>query len=175
MRWVIAAAVGLILVVAAFVGGWVLGKYAPKTAGGPNGMVIAPAPADWTEWTYPGGKQTGSATGGGSSLGNVRVGPLHTAQVTTPDEFETVLAFYATKLAHPGIASPGGTESSGGIRGVATGNEVYAYASQSDTRPGVKAKAITYRTSNYDLVITVTRAGGEKETHILIAYMPHRP
>lgn len=174
IRWVIVLAVCLLFVVAAFVGGWFTGRNTPKASEEVFGQPVAPAPADWTSWNYPGSERLSLMTSAASGFSNVRTGPVHTVRLATADSFAQVLSYYATQLGQPGITGPGMATGVPGTRLLPGGTEVYSCTYVTTNRPGMKGKAIGYRTSNYDLVIDVTRADGEKQqTHIVITYMPN--
>jgi hypothetical protein len=173
MRWVIVIGASLILVVAAFVGGWVLGKNAPTAVGGIIGTPVAPAPADGTAWKYPGGEEMTRMTSEKSASGTARAGPVHVTRLVTPDPFEQVLAHYATVLGQHGIGAQALGQGVAGARVASGGQEVFSCSHLATSRPGVKGRVIAYQTSTYALVIDVTRADADTHTHIVIAYTPH--
>jgi hypothetical protein len=162
----------LILVVAAFVGGWVVGRTASPNRTSAFGMPIAPAPPDWTHWQYPNSSNAGQIATGNTTLANVHVGEVAAAHLTTSDPFEQVLGHYAQLLGQPGITGPGVGQSMPGIRAVPGGQEVYGCSYLSLNSPGLKRKVINYRTSNYAVVIDVSRADADKQTHVVISYAP---
>jgi hypothetical protein len=172
LRWVIAAGLGLILCAAAFVGGWLTGRTAPTTGGWIGGMPAAPAPADWTTWTYPNATEKGQTTTGDTNFGNARVGSVQVAHLVTPDSFEQVMAHYAATLNQMSLGTPASPGNGTGVRYVTGGAEYFAFVDTPATRPGVKGRRVTYRTSKYALVIDVTRADAEKQTTIAVSYLP---
>jgi hypothetical protein len=72
-----------------------------------------------------------------------------------------------------GVITASGTGNTSGFRYLPTGAEVYDCSYTTASRAGMKIKLITYRTSVYDLVIHVSRADGEKQTHVIVSYTPH--
>jgi hypothetical protein len=172
LRWVIVLGLCLLFVVAAFIGGWVAGRHTPKETLLFN-TPVAPPPVDWTEFAYPGGEQRSVVVTGGVSFTSSRVVPGTTAVMVTADSFEKVITHYAQKLGQPGAIPVTGTGSTSGGRILPTGAEAYDCTHTTATRPGLKVMLISYRTTVYDLVLNVTRADGEKQTTIIIAYSPH--
>jgi hypothetical protein len=173
LQWVVVAAVALLLALAAFVGGWLVGKNAPRPSRGAYIQPIAAAPADWTEWKYPNAQENSGSSTGISSVGNSKVGALQTYELTTPDRYEQVLAHYANHLDLASINSLAGSGSGTGNRFTPNGMELYGYSDVASTRSGIQEKLITYRTSTYSVVIHVSRLDTEKQTRIVISYMPN--
>jgi len=134
--------------------------------------AAAEKPADWQEWKYPGITVEVSTSRGmeGHILGQV-IRPQVCFIGTTPDEFDKVVAHYAEKCPESRLPAEFGTE---GVRGtVVQSNQLDD--SCTSTRRGnpprpVKLKGFAVQTASYSLVVIISRAEGEKETHILLVH-----
>jgi hypothetical protein len=184
----------LVLVGVAFAGGYYLHLY--QSVGRAVGIaeVLSPAakapkpakPPEWTEWQYPGSAEGGSSKGGGGTANGVSVGPIYSVILTTPDDLDKVLEWYAKKFGNEIIAVPTGSGSLGEMNTanaddpIINANVMLASGRPSDDpargtwRP-VRMKVISVRTPRYDLVINVSRAEGESHTHVIVTYFPNTP
>jgi hypothetical protein len=184
----------VVLIALAFAGGYILrlwqsAPHTPGTAQALFGAVKAPkpkAPPEWTEWRYPGSTEQGSSKGGGGTMNGLTVGPIDSVILTTPDDFEKVLEWYANKFDSPVIAVPTGSGSLGKFNTENTDDPIInANVMLASNRPGderdkgtwrpVRMKVISARTPRYDLVINVSRAEGESHTHVVVTYFPNKP
>ncbi len=117
-------------------------------------------------------------------VNGLRVGPIYSVELTTPDDLDKVLKWYATKFDSAIIAVPTG----GGVVGISdsnnkddpiiNGNVILAsYRPREEREKGmwrpVRMKIISVRTPRYDLVINVSQAEGESHTHVVITYFPN--
>lgn len=161
-----------------------------------NDQEATPAPP-LEEWRYPAAKKGSSST---SSSLKVNGKPVIFAQRlqawTTPDAFEDVVRFYATKLFFDdpqGIAesftgvgsmvvSRSGTvaETAEGDASPQTpaGESTYLTddldpeGGPQPTRRPLRSKCMTRQSPSYDITVFVTRGTGEKNTHIILLYAP---
>jgi hypothetical protein len=157
----------------------------PQAAGTPLQKSKAKAPPEWTEWQYPDSKEQGSSKGGGGLMNGVTVGPIYSVELTTPDDLDKVLKWYAKKFGGEIIAVPTGSGSLGGFDSnnkddpVINGNVILSNRPSDDRGAGslrpVKMKVISVRTPRYDLVVNVSRAEGESHTHVVVTYFPNLP
>ncbi len=91
----------------------------------------------------------------------------------TPDDYDKVVEFYRTKVGFKEKAFGHLSE----VEGV-SGEEKH-FLSDNELAPAVPGKArplravcLLHRNSSYDLTAFVTRAEGEKHTHIVLLYNP---
>ena len=144
------------------------------------------APPEWTEWQYPESTEGGSSKGGGGTVNDLSVGPIYSVILTTPDDLDKVLEWYAKKFDSEIIAVPTG---SGSLSRMNTENQddpiISANVLLASNRPSndrdkgpwrpVRMKVISVRTPRYNLVINVSRAEGESHTHVIVTYFPNKP
>jgi hypothetical protein len=160
--------------------GYLVGRHRPRGAG----LAGNPAEAgpDWKEWKYPGGAEHDSSLGGGGQIGTAGVPPHYCLAMTTEDDYEKVLRFYADKPGMSGLAAGTGSGMKGGastdpntsyIETWFVLNDGWSPEGVSRGRP-VKVKVFGKRTGTYDLTMHVSRASDEKHTHIVLAYYPKR-
>jgi hypothetical protein len=113
-----------------------------------------------SEWKYPGSNMPGGAEA--SDGGNPLVQSIKCrAILTTPDPMEKVIAFYSAKLGTPQVPE-GQTASTKSGR---TPGRSVSIQDDSEGRP-VKLRAIVVNRAESTTTIVISRAGGEKETHI---------
>ena len=132
---------------------------------------------DWKEWKYPGCAEHGSSLGGGGQAGMSKVPPLYCLVMTTPDDYEKVLKYYADKMGNSVLAVGAGSgtkvDSSNpeNCENWFVLNDALSPEGANRSRP-VKAKVFGKRTPTYDLTMHVSRANDENHTHIMLAYYP---
>jgi hypothetical protein len=194
MRKLVSVLAILVLVGAAFAGGYYLHLcqsmgHVVAIGEVPSLVSTEPRPAkppEWTAWQYPGSTEGGSSKGGGGTLNRVRVGPIYSVILTTPDDLDKVLEWYANKFDSEIIAVPTGSGSMSRVNTanqddpVINGNVMLASDRPSDDRAQgrwrpVRMKVISVRTPRYDLVLNVSRADGESHTHVVVTYFPNQP
>jgi hypothetical protein len=190
MKKIALAVVILALVGGAFAGGYFMprqqGTPPAGAKGAENPKPKPKAPPEWTEWQYPDSKEGGSSKGGGGLMNDVRVGPIYSVALTTPDDLDKVLKWYAKKFNGEIIAEPTGSGSLGKFDSdnkddpIINGNVLLAsYRPSEDRKNGdwrpVRMKVISVRTPRYDLVINVSRADSESHTHVVVTYFPNLP
>jgi hypothetical protein len=132
----------------------------------------------WQDWKYPGCSVHDSSQGGGGNIGSASVSPHYCMIMTTQDDYETVLKFYADKtgisLAGTGAGSRGTFDSkTGSLESWYVLNDNLPPEGPNRSRP-VKAKMFGKSTAAYDLTMLVSRATDEKHTHIFLAYYPRK-
>jgi hypothetical protein len=187
------ALVVLALVGGAFGGGYFLHHWQgpnntermSETASTPLQKSKAKAPPEWTEWQYPGSKEQGSSKGGGGLMNGVKVGPIYSVELTTSDDLDKVLNWYAKEFGSEIIAVPTGSGSLSRFNSdnkddpVINGNVILSNRPSDDRNAGslrpVKMKVISVRTPRYDLVVNVSRAESESHTHVVVTYFPNLP
>jgi hypothetical protein len=159
------------------------GEAAPERIGDNSvGSKPREAASDWREWKYPGSAEHDSSTWGGGQAGNARLPGHYGMVMTTQDDYEKVLQFYADKT---GVGAIAGSEGGGGMKFSTGGNtssmedwfvlnDSQSPGGANQSRP-VKAKGFAKRTLLYDLTMFVTRADNEKHTHVVLAYYPRQP
>jgi hypothetical protein len=197
MKKLMLALVILLLMGGTFAAGWFLphGPEAPppdRPEAPPPGPAARPAvlkprpkaPPDWTEWQYPDSKEQASGKGGGGTANGVTVGPIYSVELTTTDDLDKVLQWYAKKFNNDIIAMPTGGggqskfDSNNPDDPIINGDVLQAGNRPSEDRAKgmwrpVKMKVITLRTPRYDLVINISRAEGESHTHVIVTYLPN--
>jgi hypothetical protein len=135
------------------------------------------ASLDWQQWKYPGCSEHDSSLGGGGQMGKARVPSHYCLVMTTPDDYEQVLKFYADKKGFSDLAGSGsGTRASSNpdlFESWFVLSDSLAPDGVNQSRP-VKAKLFGKRTPTYDLTMLVSRAKDEKHTHIVLSYNPAR-
>jgi len=119
------------------------------------------------DWQYPGATSTSSS---GSGVGTPFGPPIMTrgSKQTTTDAFDDVATHYAKKMGvnlTPGTAS--GSQASAG----ASVSYHVDNAGSRGARP-VKSLAFARRERGGSVVVFITRADGEEETHILLYSLP---
>jgi len=178
----------LVLTAGAFAAGYYLHSWrgTTNTSFMPWQKAQLKTPPEWTEWQYPDSKEQGSGKGGGGTVNGLTAGPIYSVSLTTPDDLDKVLKWYAKKFDNDIIAVPTGSGSLGKMN---TENKedpiINADVLLASTRPNeerdngtlrpVQMKVISVRTPRYDLVINVSRAEGESHTHIIVTYFPNLP
>jgi hypothetical protein len=160
-------------------GGYAVGRH--RFPGSPGDAKTAEAAPDWQEWKYAGSSEHDSLTGGGTQTSSGAVPPHFCLVMTTEDDYEKVLRYYADKT---GVASLEAGGSGGGTRFNFGPNGAYAEEwfvlndsrspnSANQDRP-VKMKMFGRRTLTYDLTMLISRANDEKHTHIVLAFYPRK-
>ncbi len=174
----------LILMCAAFVAGYYLrSPDKPIASSLPwNKKTKQKAPPEWTEWKYPESQERESSKGPRGQ--EVPVGSVDSVVLTTTDDYEKVLEWYAKKLEFDIVAEPTGGGSIGkfntanpddpfiNMAAMPSSFRLQDFKEKSKSQ-GVKMKAITVRTPRYGLVINISRADHETNTYILITYFPN--
>jgi hypothetical protein len=147
-----------------------------------NTVELMPADAEsqGKDWKYPGCSDHDSSLGGGGHVGRAKVPPHYCLVMTTQDDYEKVLKFYADKT---GISSlVAGTGGGTTMKFDTTTSHFETWFVLNDNlSPGganqgrpVRAKVFAKRTATYDLTVFISRATNEKHTHIVLAYYPRR-
>jgi hypothetical protein len=132
------------------------------------------------DWKYPGCSAHDSSQGGGGKIGSAIVSPHYCLVMTTPDDYEAVLKFYADKTGIPSLVAGTGGGSRGSFDSKTGSLETWFVLNDSLSPEGpnrsrtVKAKMFGKSTPTYDLTILVSRANDEKHTHIVLAYYPRK-
>jgi hypothetical protein len=142
-----------------------------------EGDLGPPAPPV-DDWRYPDAAEQGRTKGGSLEVGGQTVKPAPFYVLwTTPDDYEKVVAFYGEKC---GVGpTPGGGI---GTKFQATADKVQTEVNFSlrdervptaslDSRP-VRVLCLRQRCGSYDVAVFITRAQGEKHTHIILLYEP---
>ncbi|MGA2255314.1 MAG: hypothetical protein ABSG53_11680 [Thermoguttaceae bacterium] len=131
---------------------------------------------DWQQWKYPGCAEHESSLGGGGQLGTARVPPHFCLVLTTQDDYEKVLRFYADKTGTGLTGGGSGTTANGNSKDANMEswfvmNDSLSPEGANRNRP-VKTKMFGKRTPRYDLTMFFSRANDEKHTHMLLVYYP---
>jgi len=157
--------------------GYLVGRNNPGERGlAENPTVLKPGETgpDWKEWKYPGSADHESGQAGGGLDAGVR-SPMHYDLVmTTKDDYEKVLGFYAEKTGLSLVDNDKGS-------GVGGGNHELWFVANDSSSPNdvtgvsqedrpVKTKLFGKRTPAYDLTMFISRAKDEKNTHIVLVY-----
>jgi hypothetical protein len=117
-------------------------------------------------WHYPGATSTSTS---GAGVGSPFGPPImtHASMQTTRDSFEQVAQHYAQKMKVSMPTSGSGSRSSG--------SESVSYQSDSRGPRGprpVKSQSFARREPGGSVVVFITRADGEEDTHILVYSLP---
>lgn len=137
-----------------------------------------PSSPSWEEWQYPKARVMGSAASAAVSVSGkpVHAGG-HYAVLVTPDDFETVALFYASRMKFAEAAamarSRSAVSSEGNIQGESSvvlddSREAQANVNAED----VRTKCLAYRSPSYDVTVFLSRGAGDSHTHIMLLYNP---
>lgn len=175
MKRVVVPLAIVVLIAGAFAAGYLL---RPAIAGN---MAVQGAqvksPPEWTQWKYPGSQEEGSQKGGGVQTNDWAVGPTYSVSLSTPDDLETVLKWYAKQFDFEAISSPTGSGSTGRFNTGDPDGNMYTNVVLTGTTPNqtnpVRTKLISTRTARYSIAVAVARNEGGSHTHILLTYFPN--
>jgi hypothetical protein len=164
--FLVAAAIGVGI-------GYLVGRNNPqdrKLAENPAALKQDEARPDWKEWKYPGCVERGFGQVGGGQSGGVKTPMDYHSVMTTPDDYEKVLGFYAEKTGISVLALENGAGAGGGTSGEwFVANDSLLPDEVAQNRP-VRVRMFGKRTPTYDLTMFISRANDEKHTHIILAY-----
>lgn len=136
----------------------------------PPNRQASPIP-DLEDWKYPGARigSSGSGFGSGSNgRGEKRSVRSSHVKMFTKDEFKKVVDYYMTKADFP---KPNENllermNRASGKSAETTGGSAFFVVDDSADRP-VKIKVLAKHSGNVSLLLVISRADGEKETHII--------
>lgn len=136
-------------------------------------------PPPWQQWEYPDSRVHASGTGGHTTLGDIEFGNAERIALTTPDDFDKVLAFYKDKckLLDPGNSSQTMRFEGGGTAQAMTlkiFDDIQAHSFEGPNTEGVRARAFVVKSLRYTLVGFVYRPVPADATSILLVYRPNK-
>ncbi|MFL5341420.1 MAG: hypothetical protein ACJ8F7_14845 [Gemmataceae bacterium] len=138
-------------------------------------VAAAEKPANWDDWKYPNiSRQFTTSTHGGGHLAGRAFRPQSCMVAATSDDFGKVVQHYAAKC---------GPEESrmnfGGVGLQLSGSMTNCRHLDDSARPSaggenpprpVSLKAFALQTGEFALTVIVSRAEGEKETHVILVH-----
>jgi hypothetical protein len=153
--------------------GYLVGRNNPSE----RGLVEKPAVLkpgetgpDWKEWKYPGCAEHGGGQVGGGQNAGVKEPMQYDLVMTTQDDYEKVLGFYAEKTGISILAVENGAGAGGGNHDSWFVYDDSRLPNVAQSRP-VRVKMFGKRTPTYDLTMFISRANDEKHTHIILVYV----
>jgi hypothetical protein len=138
-----------------------------------------PPPPPFEEFRYQGAHSDSRKGGSSQRVMGKQVRAAGTYEVLlTSDDFDKVVGFYWTKVGFnekaptsPFYPQFSQVEGFSGEEKHCLADNVLAPAVHGKTRP-LRAVCLVHRCSSYDLTVFVTRAEGEKYTHVVLLYNP---
>lgn len=140
-----------------------------------------PAAPDREEWLYPRAKVKGQLESAAVRISGELVRPAgHYAVLVTGDDFETVARHYSDKLKFSDPEAIAKSQLAFSSEGNVQGESVHLLDDQRgegdpQSARALRTKCLVRRCPSYDLTVLLTRAEGERETHIIVLYDPKAP
>jgi hypothetical protein len=145
----------------------------------PGDAELLSDPPSWKDWQYPGSRIHMSQTGSGHALGGIEFGNADRVVLTTPDDFDTVWAFYqdTCKLKDPGTNSMEfrlEVTGSGNSMTLKIFDDILSHSFEGPANEFVRTRGFVVESLRYTFVGFVSRPVASNSTDIFLVYRPNR-